>query len=55
MRADELARYAAPILWFSPDEPGLRGAEGDAIRYPEAFSFEPRGEQPVLYYQITDL
>lgn len=55
MSVDELARYAGPILWFSPDEPSLGGADGDEIRHPEAFPFEPQGNRPVLYYQLTDV
>ena len=30
MTLEELASYAAPILWLSPDEPSLAGAEGAA-------------------------
>jgi len=47
--------YAAPVVWFSPDEPSLRRAEGAEIRHPEPFTFDRPAEGPVLYYQITDL
>lgn len=55
MTVDRLVRYAAPIHWFSPDEPSLDGAEGAAIRHPEPFTFEGASDHPVVYYQLTDL
>jgi hypothetical protein len=55
MTAKRLVSYAAPVVWFSPDEPNLQGAEGPEIRHPEAFTFEEPADGPVLYYQVTDL
>jgi len=55
MTAKRIASYPAPVIWFSPDEPSLRGAEGLEIRHPEAFTFEEPADHPVLYYQITDV
>lgn len=52
---ERLVSYAAPIFWFSPDEPSLNGATGPAIRHPEAFTFEGAADHPVVYYQLTDL
>jgi hypothetical protein len=55
MTAHRLVSYAAPVIWFSWDEPSLGGAEGAAIRHPEPFLFDAPAEGPVLYYQITDI
>jgi hypothetical protein len=55
MTAKRLVSYAAPIVWFSPDEPSLKGAEGAEIRHPEAFVFDRAADGPVLYYQIVDV
>ncbi len=55
MTAKRLVSYAAPIIWFSPDEPNLQGAEGEDIRHPEPFTFDAPAEGPVLYYQILDI
>ena len=55
MTAKRLVSYAAPVIWFSPDEPSLQGAEGAEIRHPEPFTFDAPSDGPVLYYQITDL
>jgi len=55
MTAERLVSYAAPVVWFSPDEPSLQGAEGAEIRHPEPFTFDAPAHNPVLYYQITDL
>lgn len=52
MAVERLAAYAAPILWFSPDEPNLGGKTGKAIRIPEAFPFEPSPDSPVSYYML---
>jgi hypothetical protein len=52
LRADRIAAYLAPILWFSPDEPLLHRTSGPAIRIPEAIPPEAVPERPVLYYQI---
>ena len=56
---ERLAAYAAPVLWFSPDEPllqlgqeGGRRARGREIAIPEAFPFEERSPGPVVYYRV---
>lgn len=49
---EKLAASMAPILWFSPDEPLLDEAEGDAIRIPEALPFQDKPDGPVVYYQF---
>jgi hypothetical protein len=48
MTIDELAAYAAPILWFSSDEPSLEGRSGADIRNPSAFPFESAPDRPVV-------
>jgi hypothetical protein len=55
MAAKRLVSYAAPVVWFSPEEPSLRGAEGPEIQHPEPFPFDSLAGGPVLYYQITDI
>ena len=55
MTMERLIAYAAPILWFSPDEPNLAGKRGTAIRIPEAFPFESAPDAPVVYYMLRDL
>ncbi|MBF5043335.1 hypothetical protein FGE12_13135 [Aggregicoccus sp. 17bor-14] len=50
-----LAAYAAPVYWFSPDEPGLRAEEGGELQLPIALPFEPPGTTPVVYYQFGEL
>jgi len=55
MTMKRFVSYMAPIIWFSPDEPSLHGAEGAAIRHPEPYTFEPPADHPVMYYQIKDL
>ncbi len=55
LTAKRLVSYAAPVVWFSPDEPSLERAEGPEIMHPEPFTFDRPAESPVLYYQITDL
>jgi hypothetical protein len=55
MSIEEIAAYCAPVLWFSPDEPLLRGEEGKAIAIPEPFPFEPAGEGPVVYYRVRHI
>ncbi len=51
----DLARYCAPILWFSPDEPLLMKASGVDIRIPEPFPFEESAEGPVVYYRFRTI
>ncbi len=55
MTLQQLASYAAPVFWPSPDEPTLKRARGRDIRVPAAFPFEPQPESPVVYYQVTML
>lgn len=51
----QLAAYAAPIYWLSPDEPTLRRTRGGDIRVPAPFPFEQKVESPVVYYQVTSV
>jgi len=55
MTLQQLASYCAPILWFSPDEPLLKGATGKDIRLPESFPFEDNSENPVVYFRIRNV
>jgi hypothetical protein len=55
LTAERLVSYPAPVLWFSPDEPSLEGADGPEILHPEPFKFDEPAAGPVLYYQITDI
>jgi hypothetical protein len=50
-----LAEYAAPIYWFSPDEPTLNDSSGKGIRVPAALPFEPQPDNPVVYYQYNEI
>jgi len=58
MTLERLAAYAAPIVWFSPDEPLLRVgqkkglASGKDILIPEPFPFEDHPGRPVVYYRL---
>ncbi len=52
---ERLVAYAAPILWFSPDEPNLAGKRGKDIRIPEAFPFEPSPDSPVVYFMVNNV
>jgi len=59
MPIERLAAYAAPVLWFSPDEPllkigqtGGRMARGKDILIPEPFPFEDHPASPVVYYRV---
>jgi hypothetical protein len=53
MTLAELAAHVAPVLWFSPDEPLLRGLERPAgIDIPTAFPFEEPAAGPVAYYRV---
>lgn len=53
MTLQQLAAYAAPVYWLSPDEPTLHRKAGRDIRVPLAFPFEPQTQSPVVYYQYT--
>lgn len=52
MTFEEIASYAAPVLWFSPDEPLLEGSEGSEIMIPTPFPFEDPASRPVVYYRV---
>jgi hypothetical protein len=55
MTVAELAAYAAPVFWFSPDEPSLGPARGPDIMAPEPFPFEPTTDRPVVYFQLKEI
>jgi len=55
MDVARFAKYMAPILWFSGDEPNLNGMSGPDIRVPEPFPGESVPPRPVLYYQLDRL
>jgi len=58
MPIERLVGYAAPILWFSPDEPLLKGGQGRRtlkgkdIALPEPFPFDESTDQPVVYFRV---
>jgi len=59
MPIERLAAYAAPVVWFSPDEPllkigqsGGRTARGKDVLIPEPFPFEDDPGKPVVYYRV---
>ncbi len=54
MSVADLAAYAAPVFWFSPDEPSLLDAHGTEIMTPEPFPFE-QADRPVVYYQLKEV
>lgn len=51
----ELAAYAAPVYWFSPDEPTLDHKQGREIALPHALPFEPPPEGAVVYFQFNEI
>lgn len=55
MSLQQLAAYAAPVYWLSPDEPTLQRKTGREIRVPLAFPFEAQAQSPVVYYQVTSV
>ncbi|QDG53834.1 hypothetical protein FIV42_24735 [Persicimonas caeni] len=56
MSLEQLAAYAAPVLWYSPDEPLLEEIEGpEPINIPMAFPFEEPSEKPVVYYRVREI
>jgi len=46
----ELAHFAAPMLWFSPDEIKLNDENGHK-QLPDAFPFDTLNGQPIVYYK----
>lgn len=55
MTLAQFAQYAAPVYWFSPDEPTLNEQEGMGIRVPAALPFEEQPDAPVVYYQYNEI
>ena len=55
LTVERIAALAAPIYWFSPDEPLLRGTEGREIMMPEHLPFEDSASAPVVYYQLDEI
>jgi len=55
MTVERLASLAGPIYWFSPDEPLLRGTEGQDIRMPSNLPFEDSASAPIVYYQLDEM
>jgi hypothetical protein len=55
MTVQRIAELAAPIYWFSPDEPLLRGTEGRDIMMPEHLPFQDSASSPVVYYQLDEM
>ena len=51
----ELASYAAPVYWLSPDEPTMGRRARRDLRVPAALPFETQPESPVVYYQLDEL
>ena len=49
---EKIAALCAPILWFSPDEPLIKGKKFGEIRIPMAFPFEEPVDTPVVYYRF---
>jgi hypothetical protein len=60
MTIERLAAYAAPVLWFSPDEPLLKQRRkrprprprGKEIAIPEPFPFEEDPGLPVVCRRV---
>jgi len=55
MTMTEFVSYAAPIYWFSPDEPTMNDLRGKALRVPEILPFEDQVDAPMVYYQFNDI
>ena len=55
MTLRELASYAAPVYWLSPDEPTMGRKARKDLRVPAALPFETQPESPVVYYQLDEL
>ncbi|HLM58654.1 MAG TPA: hypothetical protein VK422_21300 [Pyrinomonadaceae bacterium] len=54
MNLDDLAKLAAPILWFSPREPLIVGKQG-GVEIPSKLSpkDDTAGNVPVVYYRVS--
>lgn len=55
MTIERIAALAAPIYWFSPEEPLLEGTTGRDIRMPSNLPFEDSASVPVVYYQLDEI
>ena len=55
MTFKQLAAYAAPVYWLSPDEPTLQRKQARDMRVPLAFPFEAQAQSPVVYYQFSSV
>jgi len=55
LTVERIASFAAPIYWFSPDEPLLRGTSGRDIMMPSNLPFEDSASAPVVYYQLDEI
>ncbi|MGB5304541.1 MAG: hypothetical protein WBO43_07800, partial [Gemmatimonadota bacterium] len=55
LTVERIASFAAPIYWFSPDEPLLRGTSGRDIMMPSNLPFEDSASAPVVYYQLDEM
>jgi hypothetical protein len=55
MTLAEIAAYAAPVYWLSPDEPTMHRRARRDLRVPAALPFETQPESPVVYYQLDEL
>ena len=53
MTLQDLASYAAPVFWLSPDEPTLHRQRGRDMRVPAALPFETQPDSPVVYYEVS--
>lgn len=49
-----IAEKAAPLIWFSPDEPKLYNQEG-SIAIPEPFPYDQSSKNPIVYYKIREV
>ena len=47
---EKIAAYAAPVLWFSPDEPYMKDFIKKGIHIPEEFPFEKPTERTVRLF-----
>ena len=55
MTVQRIAELAAPVYWFSPDEPLLRGTSGADIMMPSNLPFQDSASSPVVYYQLDEM
>jgi hypothetical protein len=55
MTMKQLAAYAAPVYWFSPDEPTMEEAAGKDLRVPEILPFQSQVDAPMVYYQYNQI